>query len=503
MNIVWFKRDLRIFDHEPLVHAISEGPVLPLYILEPELWKQPDASARHYHFLIESLNDLEDQLASIGLTLSIKVGDCLTVLSRLVKTHSISKIFSHQETWNDWTYQRDKKVISWCSENNILWAESQHHGIIRRLKSRDGWARSWHRYMTAPIIEAPLKAAGVSEPSDDLPTSQLLGLSYDVDTWKQSGGRTQAEQTLASFLDHRGEHYTREMSSPNTAFESCSRLSTYIAFGSLSVREVYQSAEDAKQLIYQSAAPGSPWRSSIRSFLSRLRWHCHFIQKLEDEPRIEFDNLHPALDGLRESHFNETFFAAWKTGNTGFPFIDACMRALISTGWINFRMRAMLVSFASNHLWLHWRKPALHLAKLFTDYEPGIHYSQIQMQSGTTGINAIRIYNPIKQGMDQDPDGEFTRRWVPELKDVDQKLIHTPWLLAEPPKTYPAPIVDEVSARKAASQRLYALRRSPEFKKKSESIVQKHASRKSTSFRSRKTLRKKEPKIMQSRLLFD
>ncbi len=163
----------------------------------------------------------------------------------------------------------------------------------------------------------------------------------------------------------------------------------------------------------------------------------------------------------------------------------------------------MLVSFASNHLWLHWRKTALHLAKLFTDYEPGIHYSQIQMQSGTTGINAIRIYNPIKQGMDQDPDGEFTRRWVYELKDVDPKLIHTPWLLAEPPRDYPAPIVDEVSARKAASQKLYALRKSPEFKKKSESIVQKHASRKSTSLRSRKTPRKQKPKTIQSRLLFD
>ena len=91
------------------------------------------------------------------------------------------------------------------------------------------------------------------------------------------------------------------------------------------------------------------------------------------------------------------------------------MRALIETGWVNFRMRAMLVSFASYHLWLHWKEPALHLARMFTDYEPGIHYAQVQMQSGTTGMNTVRCYSPVKQGMDHDRDGEFARRWLPEL----------------------------------------------------------------------------------------
>ncbi|AJI60001.1 FAD binding domain of DNA photolyase family protein [Francisella tularensis subsp. holarctica LVS] len=164
----------------------------------------------------------------------------------------------------------------------------------------------------------------------------------------------------------------------------------------------------------------------MRSFLSRLRWHCHFMQKLEDQPSIEYENLHSAYDQLRTELLNQQCFEAWKTGNTGYPMIDACMRALIATRWLNFRMRAMLMSFASYHLWLDWRVTSLYLAGLFTDYEPGIHYSQVQMQSGTTGINSIRIYNPIKQSIDQYPNVEFIRRWLPELENVSNENIHTP-----------------------------------------------------------------------------
>ena len=218
--------------------------------------------------------------------------------------------------------------------------------------------------------------------------------------------------------------------------------------------------------------------STIRSFSARLRWHCHFIQKLEDEPNIEFKNLHSAYDGLREPEFNYDYFNAWKEARTGYPMIDACMRALKATGWINFRMRAMLMSFAANHLWLHWREPALHLARLFTDYEPGIHYPQAQMQSGTTGINTIRIYNPIKQSLDQDPEGIFIRKWIPKLANMPAKYIHTPWELPLMMNNYPQPIVDEKIARKAAADKLYGLRKNLDYKLEAKEIVIKHASRK-------------------------
>ena len=155
------------------------------------------------------------------------------------------------------------------------------------------------------------------------------------------------------------------------------------------------------------------------------------------------------------------------------------MRSLIHTGWLNFRMRAMLVSFSSYHLWLHWRLPATYLASLFVDFEPGIHFSQMQMQSGTTGINSIRIYNPVKQSRDHDPDGIFINKWVPELSHLAPSEIHEPWLRCKI-KSYPVPIIQENVARKKAADLLYGMRKNnTQHNKISKEIVNKHGSRKS------------------------
>ena len=192
---------------------------------------------------------------------------------------------------------------------------------------------------------------------------------------------------------------------------------------------------------------------------------------------VEFHDLHPLYSSVRNGAFNISHYEAWKAGYTGFPMVDACMRSLIACGWLNFRMRAMIMSFSSYHLWLDWKRPALHLARLFTDYEPGIHYNQVQMQSGTTGINSLRIYNPIKQSIDHDPSGHFIRKWVPELAHLDNQSIHVPWSSNTATPGYPTPIVDEAVARKHAADKLYALRKCSGHRKHSKKIVKKHASR--------------------------
>lgn len=482
IQVVWFKRDLRTIDHAALSAAALHGPVLPLYIVEPQLWQQADVSHRQYQFLTECLAELDSALQSFGQGLVVRVGDAVDVLNQLHQDYQIAAIWSHQETWNGWTFQRDKRILAWTQQHTIPWHEPTQNGVIRRLADRDGWEIQWYKTMDKAIVPAPNKLTQISIPSDKLPSADTLGLSPDGCVAAQRGGRRRALHLLDSFLSSRGEHYTKAMSSPVTAFDSCSRLSAHLAYGTLSIREVFQALAQHQQYVRQlPTGRKGQWPSGLQSFSGRLRWHCHFIQKLEDEPRSEFENLHPAYDGLRENDFNQAYFEAWQTGHTGYPMVDACMRALIATGWLNFRMRAMVMSFASYHLWLHWRKPALHLARLFTDYEPGIHYSQVQMQSGTTGINSIRIYNPIKQGIDHDSEGHFIRQWLPELANMPIETLHTPWLAPDKMNGYPMPIVDEASARKSAAAKLYQLRKNDSHEATAKKIVKKHGSRKKST----------------------
>lgn len=275
------------------------------------------------------------------------------------------------------------------------------------------------------------------------------------------------------------------MSSPVTAFESSSRLSPYLTWGNISIKQVYQaSVQCAKELKAERVSNG--WLGSLSSFQSRLRWHCHFIQKLEDEPGLEFYNANPGFDGLREDEFNKDFFEAWKHGQTGYSLIDACMRCLKETGWLNFRMRAMVTSFASYHLWLHWRETGLYLGKLWIDDEPGIHWSQMQMQSGVTGIDTVRIYSPEKQVLDQDPKGIFIRQWVPELANVPDQYLAQPHTM--PPmmqgmlgvdigKDYPAPIVDSKKAYQLAKRRMFEAKGGVRVRREAQKVLEKHGSR--------------------------
>jgi deoxyribodipyrimidine photo-lyase len=506
LNIVWFKRDLRVADHRPLAMAAKLGPVLPLYIVEPDFWAQPDASARQWAFAAESLAELTKALAALGQPLCIRVGDAVTIFREIHLRHGIASLWSHEETGNGWTFNRDKAVAAWANEHGIAWHEPAPFGVIRRLQSRNGWANAWDRMMAEPITPPPAGLQPIKgEWPTAIPTSADLGLAPDPCPYRQSGGRTAALSTLTSFLNERGRDYRFQMSSPVTAFDACSRLSPHLTWGTISMREVAQATAKRLEAIRPSNdAASKNWRASLASFSGRQHWHCHFMQKLEDEPRLEVENLHRAYDGVRPDSADPLRLAAWSKGATGFPFIDACMRALNEHGWINFRMRAMLMSFASYHLWLPWRTSGLHLARQFVDYEPGIHWSQVQMQSGTTGINTMRIYNPVKQGIDQDPTGAFVRAFVPELAAVPDAFIHEPWLWSGAASlSYPPPIVDHAVAAKAARDTLYALRKESGHKQAARAIVVKHGSRKAgLPMTGRKT--KAEPKMADtSQLTFD
>ena len=482
--LVWLKRDLRVQDHQALVYAQQQGvAAVALFVIEDEWLKSPECDSRHVDFALHSLAELRAALAVRGLPLLVRSGSAVAGMAKLHGLLRFDQIVSHEETGAAWTYVRDQAIAKWCQRAGVQWLEFAQTGVVRRLRSRAGWAARWQQRMDAPqqtLLGGFTPAVSLELPV--LPTLPDLGMTAHG-IHLQVAGEQAAHQTLRSFLALRGYDYRKALSSPLSAEDGCSRLSPYLAFGALSLRSVHQATERAiadtsdRQMAY-----------ALRGFAGRLRWHCHFMQKLEDQPDIEFQNLARYCDGLRENDFNQDYFAAWCEGRTGFPMVDACMRSLKATGWLNFRMRAMLVSFASYHLWLHWRPTGLFLARQFLDFEPGIHWCQMQMQSGTTGINTLRMYSPTKQAQDHDPDGFFIRRWVPELQRVPLPYLAQPWRMSASAQReshcqigvdYPKPIVDERAALGRAKDRMYGARGTLEAKQQADMIQQRHGSRKS------------------------
>ena len=481
--LVWFKRDLRWQDHAALKEAAKLGPVRCIYVVEPELWTQADCALQHFEFIKESLHDLNQAFQKMGGCIEVLHGELTDVLSQIWREAPFLGLFSHEETGNQFTYARDLKVAAWCRSHGMNWKEYPQFGVVRGLKNRDLWKSAWEEHMAQPI-QTPLSLSFWPNPSRTANEMKAPAHLVHNPPLRQKGGRAQGLASLRSFLNARSLGYRGGISSPLSAPNACSRLSVYLSYGCLSMREVVQ---HTRARIAELPPQASRHRAGLTAFLSRLYWHCHFIQKLESEPEIELRNMHRGYDQLREPDFNESYFEALKDARTGWPMVDACVNMLNETGWLNFRMRAMLVSVAAYPLWLHWRPVGEWLATQFLDYEPGIHWSQLQMQSGTTGINTTRVYNPIKQAQDHDPKGIFVRRWLPHMRAVPEEWFFEPWTMPSSlqqslglrvGEEIPMPLVDLSAATRESKDRLHALRKQGDIKLGKQEIIKKHASRK-------------------------
>ena len=507
VDVLWFKKDLRVKDHQPLLEAAkSDNRLLCLFLVEPSRLELEDTDHIHIDWELDNAEELEKSLRKIGSNLHIKFENVVTAMQNIHDEYGISRILSHQETGNSWSFDRDIQVKEWCNLNGVQWLEFPNNGVIRGLTDRDLWKNKRDSRMRV-VLEEPPNLSNKSIPLSNVFDRTSIGLNPRKLSLRPKPGEIAAATRLGEFLEHEAKNFQWGISSPVNAVKFGSGLSPYLTVGAISMRRVVQTTNDRMNKIRTNpniVDDARMWLKSLASFRKRLAWRCHFIQKLEMESDLDLVAQNKIIDSNLKRVMDEEKFMKWKNGTTGWPFLDACMRQLTNTGWINFRMRAMIMSAASYNLWLPWREAGCHLAKQFIDYEPGIHWSQVGMQSGTTGINTIRAYSMTKQGKDQDPEGDYIRKWIPELAMVPTKYIHEPWEMPMQLQEnvscligthYPAPIVDEVASRKEGIKRSYAARSSQESRVQSKLVLQKHGSR--TRPRKRKP---KKDKTLQQKL---
>ena len=470
-TVVWHREDLRVADNPALAAAVaaetkagpadgdgaverdgSDARILPLFVFDPAFYGDRGmACDGRIEFLHDSLRDLHRQYRDVGAPgVTYAHGDPAEVLARF--TDAGWSVVATDGPTGRYGLRRDNRVRE---RFGVRFVDGD--GLVREAKHpRRDWKESIESWLAAEPHDWDPRSVTV-ERLDTGVTPQTVAAAYGVDSSKSKvpdGGRAVGRERLESFVSQIGD-YPGRISSPVDAREGTSGLSPFLRFGCLSVREVHRYVE--------GHAPDGRGKSM---FVSRLFWNLHYRQKLVDWPGWLDEAVNPVYREFNRDRHDPALVDAWKTGQTGFPMVDASMRCLRETGWLNFRMRAMCASYYFQILQQPWLIGADHFHRHLIDSVAAINYTQWQSQCGLVGRPGLRLYNPRKQVRDQDPAGEFITRWVPELEPLPAAHLdrpeRTPLAVQDEcgvriGDEYPYPVVDYEAARDEFKRRYGAV----------------------------------------------
>lgn len=447
MAIWWIRRDLRLTDNLALQAAFEAGGAfVPVFVLDPTLLARP--AERRQAFLFAGLRSLQADLRALGSGLVIRRGDPVQEIPRLAEELGGAPVFAEEDA-SPYARERDRAVGARATLSLLPGVGAHAFGAVVK---NDGnpytvftpFSRAWKALpFPSPQAGKPLSLPALPA----LASGEIPALPTPAHF---PAGEQEAQRRLESFLD--GPIYAYRSQRDRMDLEGTSALSPYLRFGMLSPRQAAQAARAA-----MADARDEDSRAGAETWLNELIWREFYLSILWHFPQVLSESFVPAGKNIRWRAAPQDL-ADWQAGRTGYPVVDAGMRQLAITGWMHNRARMICASFLVKHLLINWQEGERWFMQQLIDGDPASNNGGWQWTAGT-GTDAapyFRVFNPVLQGLKFDPQGDYVRRWVPELAGVPDRYIHTPWEMPAELEgaarcrvgvDYPLPIVEHNLAR--------------------------------------------------------
>lgn len=458
--LMWFRRDLRTRDNAALHHALTAAPrVWCAFCFDREILdKLEDRADRRVEFIHQSVTELQRELARHGGGLIVRHGRARDELPRLADELGVDAVFANHD-YEPRCNDRDREVARKLRAAGRALNTFKDHVIFEKdeVLSRSGtpikvytpYRKAWREKLTDDCLRPYPCVANfnhLARPPERVPSSPwtLAALGFDSSHLAMPGGMAAARATFDAFLTRIGE-YAAARDIPGV--EGVSRMSVHLRFGTISIREIVREAQE-------HGAPGA------QKWVDELIWREFYNMILHHFPDTWYKAFQAKYENVRWKH-DKKRFAAWCEGRTGYPIVDAGMRQLNTTGYMHNRLRMITASFLTKDLHIDWKWGEHYFAAKLLDYDMSQNLGGWQWAAsiGTDAQPYFRIFNPVMQSQKFDADGDFIRRYVPELARFPAPLIHAPWNAGPLEqdmygciigKDYPAPMVNHDEARKEA-----------------------------------------------------